>query len=254
MLSTLITAMLLLEDPKSDKKLVFSQDFRHLKDVDESVWHYNDGPVYNNEIQKYTKKSAKNAWVEGGRLIIEARKHDGVVTSGRLQSVQSFKYGYFEAKVKVPAGRGTWPAFWMLNDKLRRQGAEHIPWPRCGEIDIMEYVGYDPGNYHFTIHTEKYNHMKNTQKGKMVSTNEKSPQWRTFGVDWTTDYLRFYMDGNKVYEIVKDETSFDAWPFDDPYYMILNLAIGGGWGGAKGVDDAIFPSRYEVEYVKVYQK
>ena len=236
------------------RNLVFEQDFSKLTDVDEAVWHFNDGPVYNNELEKYTKKPAKNVWVEGGTLVIEARKKNDVVTSGRLESKQSWKYGRFEIEAKVPGGRGTWPAIWMLNDKIRSdKPGERLGWPKCGEIDIMENVGYDPHKYHFTVHSEKYNHMKNTQRGSSKVVEEASPGFHTYVFDWQPGSIELKMDGATVYSLKKTEDSFDAWPFDDSYYLILNLAVGGDWGGSKGVDPAIFPSRLLIKSVRIYQ-
>ncbi|MBS1709396.1 MAG: glycoside hydrolase family 16 protein [Armatimonadetes bacterium] len=239
----------------SDLKLVFEQDFSKLKDIDEKVWKFNDGPVYNNEKQKYTKKKAKNVWIEGGRLIIEARKEpNGTITSGRLESIGSWKYGTYEIVAKTPAGRGTWPAAWMLNDRVRSDAhGSRLGWPKCGEIDIMEYVGYDPGVYHFTLHSDKYNHTKGTQIGKQNKVAETQPGWHTYKMDWSAKAITIYMDGKQVFHRDKTETSLEAWPFDDPYFFILNLAIGGDWGGAKGIDDAIFPARFEIKSVRVWQ-
>ncbi|MES1147381.1 MAG: glycoside hydrolase family 16 protein, partial [bacterium] len=162
--SLLFIAMALLTEPTPHRKLVFEQDFSRLTDVDESVWSFYQGPVYNNEQQTYTGKEAKNVWIENGALVIEGRKDNGVITSGKLESKQAWKYGKFEFVAKVPGGRGTWPAIWMLNEKIR-SGKERLGWPLCGEIDIMENVGFDPHKFHFTVHSGKYNHTKNTQRG-----------------------------------------------------------------------------------------
>lgn len=247
-------SILLADDPKLGKHLVFDQDFTKLKDIDEKVWLFNDGPVYNNEKQKYTKKPAKNAWIENGRLIIEARKENGVITSGRLESHGSWKYGYIEIIAKVPRGRGTWPAAWMLATTIKESDpAKAKPWPDCGEIDIMENVGFDPESFHFNLHSKKYNHMKNNSKKNMVVVKESTPQFHTYGLEWSENRIRMTMDKKEVFLAVNTEKDHDAWPFNEPYFMILNLAIGGDWGGQKGVDDAIFPARYEIKSVKIYQ-
>lgn len=236
-------------------RLVFEQDFSKLKDIDEAIWTFDDGPSYNNEQQRYTKKAAKNAWIENGRLIIEARKGpDGKITSGRLTSKECWKYGTFEVVCKVPAGRGTWPAAWMLNDRLRStKHGSRLGWPKCGEIDIMEFVGYEPGVYHFTVHTDKYNHTKGTQIGKKHQVKETAPGFHTYRMEWSAKRIRILMDGTEVFDHAKTESTLEAWPFDDPYYFILNLAIGGDWGGSKGVDPKIFPARFEIKSVRVWQ-
>lgn len=236
--------------PLAGKKLVLNQDFTKLKKIDPKVWLFDDGPAYNNEIEKYTNQANKNAWIENRHLVIEARKESHQVTSARLVSHQSWKYGYIEAEVQVPAGKGPWPAFWMLNDRIRTAGPTHLDWPKCGEIDIMENVGFDPAAFHFSLHTEQYNWMKKEQR-TMVVREAKPAGFHKFGINWTPKVIDFYMDRKLVYHVPNTEDTLEAWPFHDPYYIILNLAVGGNMGGA--VDNSIFPCRYLVKYVRVYQ-
>jgi beta-glucanase (GH16 family) len=155
---------------------------------------------------------------------------------------------------RAPAGTGTWPAAWLLNDRYRsdRHGLR-CDWPLCGEIDILEFAGSNPGEYHFTAHTAKYNHVLETQLTKIQSIREVDPEFHEFVLDWRPEVLTFYMDGQEVNRVEKSDPSFEAWPFDERYYLILNLAIGGGFGGRKGVDSEIFPSRYEIKSVRIYQ-
>jgi len=254
MITPIICALLMTADnPISGKKLVWADEFTQKAGVNEKNWFFNDGPVYNDELEKYTKKAAGNAFLRDGKLVLEARKKDGVITSGRLQSIKAWKYGYFEAKMKVPGGKGTWPAFWMLGDNLRKSGKENPGWPMCGEIDIMEFVGYDPTRFHFSLHTKNFNHIIGTQITHNIVVPDALEKEHTFGLDWSHDYIRFYYDGKQVFE--KNRISDDPkdWPFDQPFYIILNLAIGGGWGGAQGVDDSIFPAHTTFDYVRVYQ-
>jgi beta-glucanase (GH16 family) len=230
--------------------VVFEQDFGKCYDLDDRFWQFDDGPVHNNEIQVYTRKINRNAWIENGTLVIEARKEGDVVTSARLVTCESWKYGRFEVVAKVPAGVGTWPAAWLLNDRHRYN---QCAWPLCGEIDIMEHVGFDPGVFHFTMHTAENNHVLNTQLSRKVCLLESDPRFHTFALDWTADKLEFFLDGDEVYQVIRTGDNAESWPFDDKFYLILNLAIGGDWGGQKGVDDAIFPARYEIKSVRVYQ-
>lgn len=236
-------------------KLVFEQDFSKLKDIDTAVWTFDDGPAYNNEKQRYTAKAARNAWIEDGRLIIEARKGpDGTITSARLTSKECWKYGTFEVVCKVPRGRGTWPAAWLLNDRLRStKHGSRLGWPLCGEIDLMENVGYEPQEFVFSLHSEKYNHTKGNSRTNRVKINETVPTFHTYRMHWDSKGIVIQMDGKEVFAAKKTESTLEAWPFDDPYYWILNLAIGGDWGGAKGIDPGIFPARYEIKSVRVWQ-
>jgi beta-glucanase (GH16 family) len=249
----LATVVVGQSSPSAGRKLVFSCDFTRTHKLSAKDWKFNDGPVYNNELEKYASGLGQNAFFTKEGLVIQALKVDGKVTSTRLESQKSWKYGYFEFEAKVPAGKGTWPAIWMLNDRLRNPGKEEsVGWPKCGEIDIMENVGYDSKNFHYSLHSDKYNWQRKEQRTAVVSSDHPL-EFHKFGLDWKPDSITFYMDGKEGYRVVKDDDSFGAWPFRDPFYIILNLAIGGSWGGAQGVDDTIFPSQFVIKYVKVYQ-
>jgi beta-glucanase (GH16 family) len=208
----------------------------------------------NNELQFYTNNRPENARVENGLLIIETRKEtwqNREYTSAKLRTkgkVQ-WKYGRFEVRAKLPAGRGTWPAIWMLSAK------EPLVWPNDGEIDIMEHVGYDPGVVHGTVHTQAYNHVKKTQQGKQINIPDASTAFHTYAIDWTSEKIDFLVDGKTYFTFDKQSygSRYEQWPFDQPFYLILNVAIGGNWGGQQGVDDTIFPQRMEVDWVRVYQ-
>lgn len=246
--------MAILSPQADPRQLVLDKDFSVLTDVDESVWRFDDGPVHNNEAQKYTLKPAKNAWIEDGCLVLEARKKDGVITSARLQSVAAWKHGKVEVVAKVPTGKGTWPAIWMLGDSLRQNSPlNFVPWPKCGEIDIMENVGFDPFKFYFTLHSEKFNHMKGTQMTEVVTIPDETPAFHTYTLDWRPGKIEMAMDGKVVFSREKGAEGEDGWPFEAPHYLILNLAIGGFWGGAKGIDESIFPSRFLIKSVKVWQ-
>jgi len=239
------------------RKLVWSDEFDKAGLPDPAKWKYDVGGSGwgNNELQFYTDKRAENARVEDGKLIIEAKKQDfqnRKYTSARLLTAgkQSWKYGRIEAFAKLPKGRGTWPAIWMLGDNIGTAG-----WPRCGELDIMEHVGYDQGVVHGTVHTEAYNHVKGTQKGGKITVADVENKFHLYVIEWNDQQISFFVDDNRYYTVERSVLggTEDKWPFDQPFFLILNLAVGGNWGGQKGVDESIWPQRMEVDYVRVYQ-
>ena len=239
-----------LTAPINGRKLVFESNFARSQTLDPQQWFFNNGPVYNHEQEKYT---SDNTSLNADGLTIEARKTGDKVTSARLESKQSWKYVYVECTAKVPTGRGTWPAIWMLNHRLKHNGQpDFVGWPDCGEIDIMENVGFDPTNFHFTLHSGKYSSVHNNPRTEITPSTDPEA-FHKFGMDWRPDRITFYMDDKAVYKVEKTEDDFGAWPFRDPFYIILNLAIGGDWGGAKGVDEGIFPSKFVIRDLKVYQ-
>ena len=219
-----------------------------------SNWDYDTGGSGwgNNELEYYTNTS-NNASVANGILSITAKKEDfggknytsaRMVTKGKLDVL----YGRFEIKAKLPSGRGTWPAIWMLPTD-RAYG----DWPKSGEIDIMEHVGYDQNVVHFTTHTEAYYFKINTQKSAIKTIETASTEFHIYRVDWTPFAIRGYFDDVQVFEFPNQGTGYKTWPFDKRFHLLLNLAVGGDWGGAKGVDDSIFPQKLEVDYVRYYK-
>lgn len=231
--------------------LVWSDEFDRDGLPDPAKWGYEVGMIRNNELQFYTKARAENARVEGGNLVITARKEDfkgATSTSASLNTRATFPftYGRVEVRAKLPTGRGTWPAIWTL-------GVDHETWPACGEIDIMEFVGFDPGVIHANIHTKAYNHVQKTGKGSSTRIPDASETFHVYAIEWSPTHLHFYVDDIRYFTYANDSTGPAAWPFDRDHYLILNLAIGGAWGGQKGVDADAFPQRLEVDYVRVYQ-
>lgn len=205
----------------------------------------------NNELQSYT--ATGNAAIENGNLIITAKKESNAgknYTSARLitKGKGDWKYGRFEVRAKLPLGRGTWPAIWLLNSDNF-----YGPWPSSGEIDIMEHVGYDQDNVHCTIHTASFNGQLNTQKSAATVVAGASTDFHIYRVDWTPFSVTGYVDDIKYFTYTNSNSGFTAWPFDQNFYMILNIAVGGNWGGAQGVDDSVFPATMLVDYVKVYK-
>jgi beta-glucanase (GH16 family) len=218
---------------------------------DASRWDYEVGFVRNKERQFYTRDRLENARVEHGNLIIEARREQfqaGQYTSASLTSRANWRYGRIEVRAKVPKGRGTWPAIWTLGTNIREVG-----WPACGEIDIMEHVGFDPGRIHANIHTTAYNHVKRTNKGNSIVVAQPDEAFHVYAISWTENSLHTFVDGQRYFTFEKEAGGDAVWPFDKPQYLILNLAIGGGWGGQKGIDDEAFPAQFVVDYVRVYQ-
>ena len=239
------------------RKLVWADEFDKDGLPDAKKWGYDVGGNGwgNNELQFYTKERAENARIEGGNLIIEARKESYQgrnYTSARLltASTQTWTYGRMEVRAKLPAGLGTWPAIWMLGSNISSAG-----WPLCGEIDIMEHVGYDEGIIHGTLHSDAYNHVKGTQKEGKTPLKTATSAFHLYAIDWTNNQVDFYVDEVKYYSVSARDVggTQQQWPFTQPFFMILNLAVGGNWGGLKGVDETIWPRRMEIDYVRVYQ-
>jgi len=237
-------------------KLTWSDEFNNNGLPDSSKWNYETGGNGwgNNELEYYTDHNIENARVENGFLNITAKKQKtgkNLYTSARLttKNKANFQYGKIEVRAKLPAGRGTWPAVWMLGNNINEVG-----WPACGEIDIMEHVGYEKDSIHGTVHTEAYNHVKGTQRGKAVFISNPYDSFHNFSIEWTPEKIDFLMDGQQYFQFVNEHLTTKEWPFSQPFYLIMNLAIGGGWGGKMGVDETIFPATMQVDYVRVFQK
>lgn len=230
-------------------KLLWEENFES-KTLNESVWNYELGDGCpnvcgwgNNERQIYT---TKNHRLEDGKLIITIKKEGDKYTSTRITTAgkKEFKYGYMEARAKLPVGYGIWPAFWMLGSNIKQAG-----WPLAGEIDILEYVGKEPDMVYTTLHT-KANHGDHASSKKTEFTDIEEG-YHTYGANWTADFIEFYVDGKSVYKFMPENKTEEIWPFNQPFYFIINTAVGGNFGGPK-VDDSIFPQEFIVDYVKVY--
>jgi beta-glucanase (GH16 family) len=233
---------------------VWSDEFDYTGAPDASKWGYDIGGNGwgNNELEYYTN-STNNAKVENGKLSITARQENvgGMnYTSARLvtKNKGDFLYGRIEISAKLPSGRGTWPAIWMLPTDWVYGG-----WPKSGEVDIMEHVGYDPNNVLSSIHTQNYNHTLGTQKSGGMNIPTAMSAFHKYRFDWTPYAVRVYYDDQLVFTFVNEGKGYATWPFDKRFHLLLNLAIGGNWGGAQGVDTTIFPTTMEVEYVRVYK-
>ncbi|MDP3801402.1 glycoside hydrolase family 16 protein [Brevundimonas sp.] len=243
-------------------RLVWADEFEADGPPDPARWtfdtHANPTGWYNNEAQYYSAARPENARIENGLLILEARRetldparfpdHGGQnYTSARMVSRGAgWTYGVFEVRARIPCGRGTWPAIWMLPVALES-------WPGDGEIDIMEHVGHRPGVVHGTVHTGAYNHVAKTQRGAEIAVPDACDAFHRYQVRWTPEAVVFALDDVDYHRFDNEHTGKPAWPFDQPFQLILNIAVGGDWGGAEGIDDAVFPQRMEVDWVRVWQ-
>lgn len=230
-------------------KLIWEENFDG-KALNESVWNYELGDGCpnvcgwgNNERQEYTKTNHR---LENGHLIITAKKDGDTYTSTRITTAgkKEFKYGYIEARAKLPTGHGIWPAFWMLGSNIKQVG-----WPMSGEIDILEYVGKEPHTVFTSLHTkDSHGETINSKKTRFPKIEEG---FHTYGINWTANEIEFFVDGKSVYTFAPENKTVEVWPFNQPFYFIVNVAVGGNFGGPK-VDDTIFPQEFIVDYIKVY--
>ncbi|CAH0998865.1 Beta-glucanase [Neolewinella maritima] len=197
----------------------------------------------NNERQSYTRSNHR---LEDGHLIITARKEGTDYTSTRIttKDKQAFQYGRIETRAKLPVGEGLWPAFWMLGENIGEVG-----WPLCGEIDILEYVGREPGEIFTTLHTQA-NHGDNGSS-KTTAFPDIEEGFHRYAAEWTAEQITFYVDDQLVFTFDPEQRTEAVWPFDQPFYIILNVAVGGNFGGPE-VDDTVFPQEFVVDYVRVY--
>ena len=250
-------------EPDGAWRLVWSDEFDYEGLPDSAKWGYDVGGDGwgNNELQFYTERRTENARVEDGRLVIEARQepYEGRdYTSARLvtRDKGEWTYGRFEARAKLPSGRGTWPAIWMLAAE-RVYGERY--WPDNGEIDIMEHVGFNPGVVHASVHTRAYHHSIGTHKTGTVRLPTAEEAFHVYAVEWTPDSIRASVDGEPYFTFENERLTdvgagHEEWPFDQPFFLLLNIAVGGNWGGMEGVDPDVWPQRMEVDYVRVYER
>ena len=238
-----------------DWKLSWSDEFNYNGLPDSTKWGYDKGGNGwgNNELQYYTAASINNAEVSNGSLKIKALHHPvenrdytsaRIITKGKAE----FTYGKVEIRAKLPGGRGLWPAIWMLGTNFENKG-----WPECGEIDIMEHVGFEKDSVFGTIHTKSYNHIIGTQKGKKIFIEKPYDSFHIYTLEWTPEKMDFLLDGKLFNHIQNEHKTVAEWPFDSPFFLIMNLAVGGNLGGKKGVDTTVFPATLEVDYIRVYK-
>lgn len=242
---------------------VWADEFDRAGAPDPKKWAFdtsrNKEGWWNNELQYYAANRPENVRIENGHLIIEARKERLAdrpdfggqdYSSGKIQTrgLTDWTHGFFEIRAKLACGRGIWPAIWMLGSDQSHD------WPALGEIDIMEHVGWDPGRVHGSVHTRAYNHVIKTQKTAQTMLPDACDAFHTYQLDWNADRILIGVDGRAFMRFDNDgKGNHDTWPFASPQYLILNVAVG-GWGGDRGIDPAAFPSKMEVDYVRVWQK
>jgi beta-glucanase (GH16 family) len=245
-------------------KLVWSDEFDYVGLPDPAKWDYEEGFIRNNEAQYYTRARKENARVEDGMLIIEGRKEqfanarfnpdakrgptsrpsaDYTAASIITRNKARWTFGRIEVRAKLPQGRGVWPAIWMLGTSGR--------WPAGGEIDIMEFVGHSPKLVHATVHFQKDGQHRSS--GNKLAVEKPFDDFHVYAVEWFPDRMDFYFDQQKyhTFPITQADNNNDN-PFRKPQYLLINLALGGGWGGQ--IDESIFPQKFLVDYVRIYQQ
>ena len=235
---------------QTKRKLVWEENFNGKK-LNEKLWNFEIGDGCpeicgwgNNEKQIYT---TNNHQLKKGMLIIQAKKEGEIYTSTRIttKAKKEFQYGRMEVRAKLPLGKGIWPAFWMLGSN-----SSSVGWPQCGEIDILEYVGKEPHMVYTSLHTnDSHGNTINSKKTKIPTIEEG---FHIYAIDWSKDKIEFFVDNNSVYTFQPEVKNENTWPYNQPFYFIINMAIGGNFGGP-AIDDAIFPQQFIIDYVKVYQ-
>ena len=235
--------------------LVWHDEFDKGSELNADDWVHevqNSGWV-NHELQNYVNhKTPEGKFVtevRNGHLRITALKENGKIYSGRVYAKRAtgWKYGYIEASIKLPKGKGTWPAFWMMPVNFKS-------WPADGEIDIMEEVGYHPDYVSSSLHANAHVHSNGTQVTHEMYCKGAEGEFHTYAIEWTAQNITTYVDGKVQLSYNNRGLGRDDWPYDDPFYVIFNLAWGGDWGGAQGVDESALPVTMEVDYVRVFQK
>lgn len=267
-LLTVVGSTLALAAQTTDWELVWSDEFDYTGLPDRAKWGYEVGFVRNQELQYYTQDRPENARVENGNLVIEARRETfpnpryeagsqnwqtarenadytaaSLVTLGKA----SWQYGRIEVRAKIPQGKGAWPAIWMLGTDRGK-----IRWPLCGEIDIMEFVGKEPEFIHGTCHYAGEDG-KHKSSGSKTKTAAPYDDFHVYAIEWNEERIDFFFDELKYFSFPLDKAGTGPEnAFRKPFYLLINYAVGGSWGGA--VDPGIFPSQYLIDYVRVYQR
>ncbi len=270
---TLSALVVHAKEPGDDTwRLVWRDEFDD-ETLDTTKWSANVWPPrkVNDEDQAYTSRP-KNLRIENGMLVIEAHKEgfDGAsYTSGRVHTAGKgdFLYGRIEVRAKLPRGQGTWPAIWMLpSDPYRysttcedgedwQGSATCDAWPNSGEIDIMEHVGYQMGHVHGTVHNEAYYWLKWEQRKGRILLDDVHETFHVYALEWSPERIDVFADDTRYFSYVNEGTGWNAWPYDHPFHLVLNIAVGGAWGRAGGpIDDSVFPQRMFIDYVRVFSR
>ncbi len=234
--------------------LVFKADFSQNGRPDASVFNHEVGDKWANGEQQSYVNDAEHSFIENGELVLRATPYQGVnkyasarmTTYGKL----AFQFGRFVIRAKLPKGRGSWPAIWFMSVDSK---AERVPWPFCGEIDLMEQAGREPDKIHFSLHSKTYNHKINTQKTYFENIAGVTDGYHDYEMQWKPGELAFFVDG--VHYVTYRKNPMDGleeWPFDKPYYLILNVAVGGFFGG-QDVDVAAMPFEMRIASIEYYK-
>jgi beta-glucanase (GH16 family) len=244
---------------------VFGDEFNSGTMPDPTKWDYaterNADGWFNQEKQYYARARSENSRIENGSLIIEARAETldpgkypdwsgQKYTSTRLltRGKASWTFGFFEIRAKLPCGIGTWPAIWTLPED------RNVVWPNGGELDIMEHVGFVPGEINQTVHTKAFNFGSGSQKTTKFQVADACTAMHRYQMLWTPDFILMGVDDQPKFMFKKVKKDRARWPFDQPHHLLLNIAVGGSWGGQKGVRPDAFPAKMEVDYVRIYQR
>ncbi len=238
-------------------QLAWADEFDRPGRPDPEIWEHRVGTadLGNRELEYSTGPDADNARVEGGKLVIEARRedcHDRRYTSARLYArpARAFRYGKVEVKARLPGTRGMWSGVWLVGLDF-----PVVSWPRCGEIDFAEFLGFNPTWTYFSVHNEAFNHVKRNPKVVHTELPEPHRRFHVYTVEWDADRLRLGANG-ATYLTYERQGSADraVWPFDQPFQLVLSVSVGGNWAGMFGVDEAALPQRMEIDYVRVYRR
>lgn len=247
----LLIFILLSSCGPKESRLIWSEEFES-GELDLSSWSYQVGDGCpelcgwgNNEPQLYTKENHR---LKDGKLVIQARKEDTTYTSTRIttRGKFAFQYGRMEVRASLPKGKGVWPAIWLLGSNI-----DAVGWPQCGEISFVEYLGKEPGQVFTMLHSQNSYGMQTANK-RITGVPDIEEGFHIFEMDWTPDQMEFFVDGESVYTFIPRDKSEAVWPFAQPFFITVNMAIGGNLGGPE-IDDAIFPQELVVDYIRVYE-
>lgn len=253
-----------LDKLTADYQLVWEDNFEKSGPPNPEYWSFEEGYMRNNELQNYTQ-DLENVRTENGLLIIEARrkvkeikkgkhgktKKEDLYTSASLHTSgkATWQYGYFEMSAKLPKGRGLWPAFWLLAENYSQ-----LPEEQRGEIDIMEHVGFYQNKIIHAVHAGTAGTKSYAYVYKYKTLRSLDTEFHTYGMLWTPEKIQFFIDGQKTFVVTKREFLAKEWPFDRPFHLKVNVAVGGTFGGQRGINEKVFPQKFLIDYIKVYQK
>lgn len=234
-----------------ERKLVWAEEFDGKK-INTKIWNFEKGLGHNNEEQYYTSRK-KNIRVENGMLVITALKENfngAKYTSGRINTIDNklFKYGRLEIRAMLPKGSGTWPAIWMLGENRERDG-----YPACGEIDIMEHVGKSPNEIHGAIHYPELDNKTLNSSANKIEMPTSEDDFYIYSMEWNEEEIKYFINDELYHSFSLEDADREGREniFQKPFYLIINLALGGKWAGE--IDDSIFPAQFYVDYIRYYK-